>query len=131
MEQNFNEQDAKDLAELWVRRKEGDFTIDEKIEQSVVLMNLVAPPEVQWVFILAAMDRAEGDETLGHLAAGPVEHLLGHHGDAYIERIEAEALRSPRFLRMMSGVWRYMMSDAVWARVQSVQAEAIAASKQV
>ena len=85
------------------------------------MMNFTATPDQQWRFILAAIAHAS-DEELGHIAAGPVEHLLGKHGDRYIGEIERRAESDPKFARMLSGVWKYMMSDEVWARVEALKA---------
>ena len=39
-----------------------------------------------------------------------------------IDRVESEAARDPRFRRVLSGVWKLEMSDAVWDRVRRIQA---------
>jgi hypothetical protein len=88
---------------------------------SVVMMNFTARPEHQWQFILAAVANASDDE-LGHIAAGPIEHLLGKHGEQYIGNIEQRAEADPKFARMLAGVWKYMMTDEVWARVEALKA---------
>jgi hypothetical protein len=92
------------------------------VGQSVVMMNFTARPEHQWQFILAAIAHASDDE-LGHIAAGPMEHLLGKHGDKYIEKVEQRAEADPRFARMLAGVWKYMMSDDLWTRVEALKAK--------
>jgi hypothetical protein len=89
--------------------------------KSVVMMNFTARPEQQWQFILAAVVHASDDE-LGDIAAGPMEHLLGKHGELYIENVEQRAEADPKFARMLAGVWKYMMTDEVWARVQVMKA---------
>jgi hypothetical protein len=122
----LDERGARQLAELWTRHLDGDASVDEAVKQSVVLMNFTASPAVQWAFICAAVSKAKTDETLGHIAAGPIEHLLGKHGDEYIGHVETEANREPKFSRMMTGVWRHMMNDAVWARVETIKATAVA-----
>lgn len=127
----FDEQLAIRLAELWTRRLDGDATVDEKVEGSAVALSFTASPHVQWVFILAVIDRSQSDDSLGRLAAGSVEHILGWHGDEYIDRVEAEAARNPKFARMMTGVWRYKMSDAVWSRAESIKAAAIASGNKL
>lgn len=128
---SLDKEKATELAVLWVRRKDGDYAVDKAVEQSVVLMSFTASSAVQWAFICAAMNKAQSDEALGHLAAGPVERLLGRHGDEIIDRVEDEAERSPKFARMMTGVWRYTMSDTVWSRVEAIKASAIAAGNQL
>ena len=91
------------------------------VGQSVVTMNFTAKPEHQWQFILAAVAHAS-DEELGHIAAGPMEHLLGKHGATYIDQVERRAEADPKYARMLSGVWKYMMSDDVWARIEALKA---------
>lgn len=95
---------------------------DADAQDLVVLMNFTAGPEPQWQFVLAAVAFARSDDELGHLAAGPLEHLLGWHGEAFIERVEDEAADDPRFARTLSGVLRYLMTPEVWSRVQALQA---------
>lgn len=84
-------------------------------------MNFTAAPEVQWRFIRSAIEHAESDDELGHIAAGPMEHLLGWHGPAFIDRFEAQSRDDTKFARAMTGVWKYLMTDEVWQRVRSIQ----------
>src|SRR5262249_25692720 len=101
------------FAQAWIaelRGTPGDSESD--VGQSVVMMNFFARPAKQWQFILAAMAHAS-DEELGHIAAGPVECLLGKYGEEYIGEVERQAASDPKFARMLAGVWKYMMSDDV------------------
>jgi Family of unknown function (DUF6869) len=50
-----------------------------------------------------------------------MEHLLGKHGAKYIDEIERLAAADPEFA-LLSRVWKYMMTDEVWARVEAVKA---------
>ena len=110
------------FAQSWIAELRGtQADSDEEVGQSVVMMNFTAKPEHQWQFILAAIAHASEDE-LGDIAAGPVEHLLGKHGDSYIKEVEQRAESDPKFARMLSGVWKYTMSDEVWARVEALKA---------
>ena len=84
-------------------------------------MNFTAPAEMQWRFILFAIDRAASDDELIHIAAGPMEHLLGWHGPAFMERFEEQARTDARFARALTGVSKYLMTDEVWLRVQMIQ----------
>lgn len=82
----------------------------------VVPMNFTASPDAQWRFIVAAF--SSGDEsTYGHLAAGPVEHLLGNHGEQWIETFEKMAVDDPGFAKMLQSCYQYRISDAVWRRL--------------
>jgi hypothetical protein len=89
--------------------------------QSVVLMNFTAAPQHQWQFILAAIAQAELDQDLAAIAAGPMEHLLGHHGASFIDAIESRAAADATFARMLGDVRRYGMTDELWTRVQALQ----------
>lgn len=109
------------FAQSWIDELRSPSDSEDPVGQSVVMMNFTARPEHQWRFILAAIEHASDDE-LGHIAAGPVEHLLGNYGDAFIVEFERRAEMDAKFARMLSGVWRYMMSDEVWARVEALKA---------
>jgi hypothetical protein len=111
------------LAQSWIAELRGTPSNSEaNVGQSVVMMNFTARPEQQWRFILAAIAHASDDE-LAHIAAGPMEHLLGWHGETCIEKVEQRAEADPRFARMLAGVWKYKMSDDVWARLEALKAK--------
>ena len=115
--------DWEAFARSWIAElRDSPTDADDDVGQSVVMMNFTAKPEHQWQFILAAITHAS-DEELGHIAAGPVEHLLGKHGENYIEKVEQRAEADPKFARMLAGVWKYMMKDEVWARVEALKAK--------
>ena len=86
----------------------------------VVPMNFTASAEAQWKFISAAFCHAD-DNALGHLAAGPVEHLLSKFGEDYIERFEMMAKSDSRFATMLGRCYKHMMTDEVWRRVCAVR----------
>jgi hypothetical protein len=113
--------DWEAFARAWLAELRGESDSESDVGQSVVMMNFTAKPEHQWQFILAAVVHASGEE-LGHIAAGPVEHLLGKHGAKYIDQVDRHAGADPKFARMLSGVWKYMMTDDVWARVEVLKA---------
>ncbi len=110
------------FAQAWLAELRGEATeSDSDISGSVVLMNFTASAEHQWRFILASTIHAQSDEELGRIAAGPLEHLLGHHGDEYIDLVEQQAEADTTFARMLTGAWKYQMSDEVWERIQKIQ----------
>jgi len=94
----------------------------EEVQEAVVWMNYTAGPDQQWKFICSAVAEADSDDELSHIAAGPVEHLLGSHGKDFIARVETRARADGKFGRMLTGVWKHTMTDEVWARIQAVQA---------
>jgi hypothetical protein len=120
-----SDQAWKDFALAWLRQhREGQRERERDEGLYVVHMNFTARPEHKWKFILLAVQHAQSDAELGHVAAGPLEHLLSWHGDAFIAAVEEEAKRDPKFARTMTGVWRMKMSDEIWERVQSIQRHA-------
>ena len=86
----------------------------------VVQMNFFGSPQAQWKFILAAFEHAD-ENALGDLAAGPIEHILGHHGEEYIDKVESLAKNNSRFARMLQGCWQNQISDEHWERVCMVR----------
>ena len=73
-------------------------------------------PEHAWECILATVADPRAKPYLGTLAAGPIEDLLGLHGDTFIDRVEQEARRSPLFAWTLGAVWQCQMTDEIWAR---------------
>ena len=88
---------------------------------SITLMTFVSVPEDQWQMVQEAIRQALDDTDLGHIAAGPLEGLLGRHGKECIEWVETEAVRDQKFARTVTGVWKYTMTEEVWARVQAIK----------
>ena len=122
---DFDEQDWHNFASDWLAELDlGDNTSEHQVGQWVVSMNFNAPPDLQWHFLLTAVRLAATDSHFGHIAAGPLEHLLGWHGDEYIDLVERQAHSDPKFERMLTGLWRYRMSDDVWTRVQALHERA-------
>ncbi len=121
--EQFEESEWQDFARRWLAEVRCAVSGDEaEAGQAVVSMNFTARPELQWRFILLAVSLAETDGELGHIAAGPIEHLLGWHGEEYINLTEEQAASNPKFARALTGVWRYKMSDEVWGRVERLKA---------
>ena len=73
--------------------------------------------ETIWRFILKVIAKRPSEWTLGMLAVGPIEDLIGECGDEFIDRIEAAAQRDPIFRRTLHGIRGTTSSEDVWARV--------------
>lgn len=120
---NLDDAQWASFADAWLAElRDEKESKDDDSGMSVTWMGFTARPEQQWKFIRLATARATGDDQLGHIAAGPVECLLGHHGAQFIGEVERLASSDPQFGRMLTGVWKYMIPDDVWARLQMVQA---------
>ncbi|WP_390553818.1 DUF6869 domain-containing protein [Singulisphaera acidiphila] len=77
--------------------------------------------ELQWRFILAAVSLAKTDAELEHIAAGPLEHLLGRHVADYMAVVEKATAADPKFIRMLTTVWKHTITDEVWERFQTLK----------
>jgi hypothetical protein len=112
------------FAQAWLAELRGASPApDRDFGQSVVMMNFTAVPEQQWQFILAAVAHAASEEEFGHIAAGPLEHLLGKHGEEYVGGVERRVASDPKFAELLAGVWKHGMTDEVWARVHALKAQ--------
>jgi hypothetical protein len=80
-------------------------------------------PEIVWAAILSIIDKTSNDRVIGNLAAGPLEELIGNHGPAWIDRIENEARRNPKFRHLLGGVWQSSTPE-IWARVEKARVKA-------
>ena len=119
MKRSMPDDQVEELACQWIdAHRRGEEARDDQVHESVVMLSFFYAPEVQWKFLLSAVQNAGADEH-GHIAAGPFEGLMGKHGDIYIDRVEAEAARDSGFKQMIGHAWQYLMSDAIWARVQA------------
>ena len=86
----------------------------------VVRFNFFGHPQANWTFLIDAVAASDTSQHLGAIAAGPAEHLLAHYG-SLIPLFEDQAARDAKFARMLTGVWRHRMSDAVWERLRVLQ----------
>ena len=80
-------------------------------------------PEVAWPAILQVLGHELTEDQIAVLAAGPLEDLLAVHGPLFIERVEREAERNPRFNHLLGGVWQNQMTQDIWSRVQRARKE--------
>lgn len=82
-------------------------------------------PETAWPLLLKILKKASSDAAYALLAAGALEDLLARHGQAFIERIETEARRDPKFRMLLGGVWQNTMPEDIWLRVQKARGNII------
>ena len=80
-------------------------------------------PETAWLAILKILCHDLTEEQIPLLAAGPLETLLSWHGMDFIDRIEDEARRNPRFNHLLGGVWQCDMPKELWERVQKARSK--------
>lgn len=78
-------------------------------------------PERAWSILCPLVERAATDQILAIIAAGPLEDLLCLHGPAFLDRVEEQARREPRFRHGLAGVWgSSTMEPRVYQRIREV-----------
>jgi hypothetical protein len=75
-------------------------------------------PDAAWLVIQLIFCETRNDVERACLAAGPLEDLLAKHGDAFIDRIEKAAQESGSFRELLVGVWRSVIPQPIWERLQ-------------
>jgi len=117
----FEIKDFDELAENWFTEIElNDCTI--KTYRNIVnSIHEYTNDEFLWCFIERAMQVANNDSDLEHLAAGPVYFFIEYYGDNWIDLIERKAKSHHRFAKLLTGVWKSDISDSLWHRVEAIQ----------
>jgi uncharacterized protein DUF6869 len=62
-------------------------------------------PEAAWEILLELLDRAPTDDARDRLAAGPLEDFVRDHGAAFLDRIDEQAAKDPRFREALTQMW--------------------------
>ena len=104
-----------------VEELEADWLSGQDCTMSDGLLPPFENPEAVWLAVLRIVQRELTEDQVALLAAGPVEDLLARYGTQFIERIEAEAKRSPAFAHLLGGVWRQDMPPGIWQRVEAAR----------
>jgi hypothetical protein len=106
--------DAEDIAEIYLRHFAAKHQDDEWAVTEVD--DLVRrDPIGGWDVTRELVRKAESDEALAYVAAGPLEELLVNHGAVVIDLIERECLGNERLRLALSGVW-LDREDPIWER---------------
>jgi Family of unknown function (DUF6869) len=81
-------------------------------------------PDGAWQIIVELVGRASDEETLGYVAAGPLEDLICQHPEAMIDRVESHAGQDARFRKAIARVWGWTrMPKEIRARLDLLVAE--------
>lgn len=118
--------DDEELAIAWIRRYE---LINRETDQSPAAKSLFwafqkldeyceREPDRAFALILAIAHLTDNEFVLDNLAAGPLESLLARNGRVVIDDIEREAPRNDKLRELLQGVWRNVIEEAVWQRVE-------------
>jgi hypothetical protein len=74
-------------------------------------------PEDALTLINRILASTQNEFVLANLAAGPLETLLGKHGQKIILEVERYAKADARFRELLGSVWQNLMDDQTWGRV--------------
>ncbi len=103
------DQDRELIEAYWLHHRESVLKPNEDDPYfwawEAVADRLEQDPEATWVLILDLVRTAPYEGALLYMAADILEVLISDHGHRFIDRIELEARRSPRFQSALSGVW--------------------------
>jgi hypothetical protein len=119
------DKDLNKLADAWIRHWHAPKDSDEREKTAWASGEVIELPydgksEELWQIILNVHERDQSITIRQVLSAGPIEDLLSHFGELYIERVEEKARQDPAFAKVLGGVWQNRMSDEVWQRLQAV-----------
>ena len=116
---------TQELAGDWVQNQQAAEGSAEDLATSAAVVEmgrlaLIQPRECWDVVLEILRCHADDEWIMANLAAGPIESLLALHGDQVMTWIERDAANDPRLARILGGVWKNLMDDDVWSRLQRV-----------
>lgn len=116
--------DKQSFVEKWIRLQSLQKDSDERealmwTMEEFALLALRSPSEC-WDLILEVVSITDDEWVLTNLAAGPLEGLLALHPNDSIVWLEREVPKNPRLKSILSGVWKNLIPDDVWVRVQAL-----------
>jgi len=95
--------DLEDLAAAWVRYATNRETENGQAwEHTRELAE--TDPDTAWQLTLALVERVP-DDLLDHVAANLLEHILEHHADRFVVRVQEQASKDSRFRTCLGWVW--------------------------
>ena len=83
----------------------------ERQGNGMAVMDAYQQPERGMAYLALAMSRYDDPHFLGVMAAGLLEDLLHDPSPELLDRIIAEARKTPRFRWMLSGVWLHAIAE--------------------
>jgi len=118
----------REIAEAWIKHnhlRRGDRRARlEAIEMSSAYETLNEcvryQPEIAWRVIRLMTSLDSSEIVLANIAAGPLEDLLKHHGEMFIDRVEEATQSDTVFKKMLGAVWQNTIDQEVWDRVKAV-----------
>jgi len=121
----MTESERESLVSAWIAAEE-QYDVDATARYNDPTIDLINDlsrnePDEAWEFINAVLAQHPSDKVVAVLAAGPLEDLLAHHGDEFIDRVEERAREDDAFNLLLGGVWRNSMKLRIWRRVEKAR----------
>jgi hypothetical protein len=93
------------LADIYLRQhatnRAEDFWAWERVHEIVQGGDL----DSAWEITLLLLQKAQTDDALGHVAAGPLEDIVDGYGDQALDRVEEACDKDSRLQFALSGIW--------------------------
>ena len=114
--------DKTELAKNWISLQ----VLDQASSEAQALMwaaeevNLLAlrSPKECWDIILEIIEQTDDEWILTNVAAGPLENLLALNSEAVISFVEIEVRSNEKLKSILSGIWKNLIPDEIWERIQ-------------
>lgn len=117
--------DKAELADNWIKLQllPQDSPQAEELMWAAEELNLLAlrSPMECWKIILEIIPKTNEKWVLTNLAAGPLENLLALHAEETIAWLEQEVPRNAKLKTLLADVWKNLIPDDVWKRLQSLK----------
>jgi hypothetical protein len=121
----MTEAEIIDLAQRWIKlqRVPQDSPEAKELMRAAVQVNMLAlrQPQECWTVVMKVFNETDDEWVLTNLAAGPLESLVARHADKIIPLLESEASKNERFRDMLSSVWKNLMPEDAWRRLQAAR----------
>jgi hypothetical protein len=116
--------DLKKLAESWIKMHhtvEGSPEYTDNFWAYRQLCDLCEDePELCFEAIEQIRSIDKSDAILSNLAAGPLEDLLSHNGELFIDRLEKLAEKDPQIRKLLGALWQNAIPDSIWKRIKII-----------
>jgi hypothetical protein len=97
--------DLNALADNYLRHhaanRDEDFWAWQRVHEIVLGGDL----DRAWEITLLLLQKAQTDDALGHVAAGPLEDIVDGYGDQALDRLEEACDKDSRLQFALSGIW--------------------------
>lgn len=118
----MNDTDKVAIVDAWIRRYSHPQSaeISEQTEWAYDRLDEICEkdPETCLEILGEICAKSNDDWVISNLGAGPLEDLLARHGESIISDVEARARTNLAFREALSVVWKNVISDGVWTRVE-------------